>query len=185
MSGRRCNPRCRRFEIFEILLGQEHVAAVIGKDHAFVTHKENAQVPFGDFALVVVGRFHHALIPGDRDGWHLAARTVLVAGQHGGWSKLWMRLRSLSFDGERVSKFERPKGQVINMAAHVGHGAAPEVPPAIPSRSWPVDGVKGPLRSWTKKEIPVQPIRYWGGAFRSVLGADNVLIWLATIILFQ
>ena len=101
-------------------------------------------------------RFLFALVPSNCDRWHVAARAVRVASAHGGWRDFRMRRRPAGFDGERMTKLKSPEGEVVPVAAQIAHGAAAEIPPAIPFRSGKIDVVKRALGCRTEPQIPMQ-----------------------------
>src|SRR5262249_52313234 len=112
--------------------------------------EQAAVAPLGNTALAPDFRLVFSLMPGETQRGHVPAGFVLVSGTHGGGRQLPMRRRSAGFYGQGRAQAQGPEGQVDPVAAQVAHGAAAEVPPAIPL--WPghIDVVKRPVRRRTK-----------------------------------
>ena len=93
-----------------------------------------------------------------------------------------VRRRPPRLDGFRGIELERPEGEIVEVAAEVGHGAVAEVPPAIPLRPGEIDGVKRPMRRRADPKIPVEVCRWRLGFLWSFERPDDVAVALGCLL---
>src|SRR5260221_8154136 len=83
------------------------------------------------------------MIPGEFDGWLVAARRISVAGDQPMRRAFGMDRRPFRFDGQRDAQVERPVRKIDVMTAQIGQAAAAKRPPIAPDernifgREWP------------------------------------------------
>ena len=155
-------------EVFEFLLGEEEMFAVVGEEHAFFADKEATFAPLGDFLFSPELGFNFALIPSDAAGGETGAWTIFVGGAHGGGGEFEVCGAFAGLDGFWGIEFEGPEGEIIPVGAEVAHRATAEVPPAVPFGAGDVDFVEGSGGGGAEKEIPVEVCGRgfgFGGAF--------------------
>jgi hypothetical protein len=158
-------------EIFKFVFGQEKVFSVIGKEHSFAADEEDAAVPLGNKAGIPEHRFFLPLIPGETDWRHIGTRGILVGGGHGSGREFWIGVRTGRLHVNRGLQLEGPEWKVVPVTAEVTHGAAPEIPPAVPFGAGKINFVEGSFGRGTEPEIPVEASRNGagtGGAFRNL-----------------
>ncbi len=119
-----------------------------------------------------------ALIPGQLDLRHFAARPIVEGRRHAGRRDFRMRRRAARLDYLRGIELQGPERQVDPVGAEVGHGAAAEVPPAIPFRTRHVHAVEGPARRRSEPQLPVQSTRHRHLLFRPFGGPHDVAVLL-------
>src|SRR5262249_10648935 len=97
-----------------------------------------------------------ALIPGELASRRVAARAVFINRRHRGRSDFRMRIWAERLNRLGCIELERPKWQIVPMAAEVRHRPVTKIPPTIPARAGEIGFVEGPMRRWTDPQIPVE-----------------------------
>ncbi len=147
-----------RLEVFELVMGEEDTAAVIGEEHAFVADEEGSCAPLvGEFEVdELLGAFV-AVVPGEVDGLAVGGSGVVVIDDEPFGARLGVGFWALGVDGGGVAEVEGPMGEVHMVAGHIGECSAAEIPPAAPGEGV-VGGVVGSEGSGSDPEIPVEAL---------------------------
>ena len=166
-----------RSEAHELLLGQQIMASVVGKNHAVLAHEQDARIPV-DGLTIVVGQRGQAVwasgtvVPMEDQLVPLVVEcpsAVEIFGRAHGMRRLGCVGR-YQFGG---AQFKGPKWQVHVVAAHVGQGAAAKLPEASPASRVQAIAVRT-VGAVPKPQLPVEVIGsrlFW----RTVSSAGPIL----------
>ena len=152
-----------RSEVLELVLGQQHLLAVVGHQVAVLADEQHADAPLRQVDARRRGREFSAVVPGQRQPRPLRRGRMLPPRRQPLRISLVAVIGALRLDRGGLPQFERPEGQVDQVAPHVAQAAIAKVPPLLPDgAAAQVAGVKWALGGRAQPQVPIQVLGHLG-----------------------
>ena len=149
---------------------------IVCQEHALGADKKYATVPLGDFFVGPFRRLFRSLMPAHDHGAALASGWKFERGRHRSRRQFRVRGRARGAYCRGGVQVQSPKWKVVPVAAEVAHGAAAEVPPAIPLRARKIGAVEWSPWSRPDPEVPVEVGRWLLSLGWPLLNAHNIAV---------